>query len=455
MKRLLLLDALLVLCLTGCDDSNEPSHGVASGSISLYGNTYYVSSGVLWHNNPNIVTTSEPYDYEDTYEKNGTTVVDVINGFKAGTEEISSGNFMISLYENGLTFSPEVEKALGTGATVCLHLASPETGRLVPGTYLYGTDLKPNTFTAYCSSQYNAQDNNVVPATITDGEVSVETSGDEYTIKFDCITSFGGAVTGTYKGKLDYCRVSQISSVEYDDISLSGLMQEVEVITWYGRDIVESLVAQYIEYGFLPDGISLEVACELLGLEHTFQDGQEKFISWEESGTALDTGYNGFAFFSISSGQCQNASGSRRTPDQWDIALKYDDEKSEFFFESPIRMRDWLDHGKNYKYECHTVYMNAPASFTDEDFDNLSADDFTIDITEEKVTIPTENFKTSYLFFQTGRGTLGVIKVKGWTPKGTKSSYDPMSANYQDVTLNPSLILEIKCPATVATPPIR
>lgn len=455
MKRLLLLDALLVLCLSGCDDNSDFSPEVASGTLSIHGNTYNIASGVLWQNNPNRVTTSEPYDYEDTYEKGGATVVDVINGFKAGTEVFSSGNFMISLYEDGLKFSPDVERSLGTGATVCFHLASPEIDRLVPGTYTYGTDLKPNTFTAYCSSQYNASDNKAIPATITDGKVSIETSGDEYTVKFDCVVSTGGTVTGMYKGKLDYCYVSQIKSVEYDDISLSGLMREVEVITWYGRDIVESLISQYIEYGMLPEGLSFDEASQALGLDRVVQDGQEKFISWEESGTDLDTGYNGFAFFSITSGQCQNALGSRNTPDQWDLALKYDDENEEFFFESPIKMRDWLDHGNRYKYQSHTIYMNAPESFTDADFDNLSVDNFTIEIKDEKVTVPTVGFKKKYLFFQSGKGTRGVIKVKGWTSIGMKSTYDPMSACYQDVTLNPALILEIKCPATVATPPIR
>ena len=141
--------------------------------IQMYGYPYNLQSGVIWQSNPNVIISSIPYIYEDTYEKNGTTVTDRVEGFRAGDERIETGNFMLSLYETGLYGNMELEKAQGEGACICFHLASPELGELVPGKYVFGTDKKPYTFIGYCSSDYNTQNKENIPATLSEGEVII------------------------------------------------------------------------------------------------------------------------------------------------------------------------------------------------------------------------------------------------------------------------------------------
>ena len=160
---------------------------------------------------------------EDTYEKNGTTVTDRVEGFRAGDERIETGNFMLSLYETGLYGNMELEKAQGEGVCICFHLASPELGELVPGKYVFGTDKKPYTFIGYCSSDYNTQNKENIPATLSEGEVTVEKNGDNYRVVFQCKTTFGGDIAGEYNGTLQQHRVSQVSSTEYNKCLFVGV----------------------------------------------------------------------------------------------------------------------------------------------------------------------------------------------------------------------------------------
>lgn len=311
---------------------------------------------------------------------------------------------------------------------------------------MFGTDKKPYTFIGYCSSDYNTQNKENIPATLSEGEVTVEKNGDNYRVVFQCKTTFGGDIAGEYNGTLQQHRVSQVSSTEYNNVSLSGLMDEVEIVMWYTGDVIRSILDQIGLEGFpLKDG------AEMIGL---IVDG-EKFIDPESSGTDFDTEYNGMSLFSLSTGLSQIANNARKNKELIDLALTWNKEQEAFYFESPIRVRSMLDHNSKYDFPCHTIYMNAPESFTEADFENLSADDFSFQITEEKVKVAIADFKPAYVFFQTGKGVLGVIKVKSYIPQDMKTEYDVYSSGYIDSPLNPSLQLEIKCPAVVANPQIR
>lgn len=435
----------MLVCIWGCSDQDDNLIN-PDKMIQMYGYPYNLQSGVIWQSNPNAIVSSIPYIYEDTYEKGGTMVTDRVEGFRAGDERIETGNFMISLYETGLYGNMELEKAQGEGACICFHLASPELGELAPGKYVFGADKEPYTFIGYCSSDYNTQNKENIPAVLSEGEVTVEKNGDKYRVVFQCKTTFGGDITGEYNGTLQQHRVSQVSSTEYNNVSLSGLMDEVEIVMWYTGDVIRNILDQIGLEGFpLKDG------AEMLGL---IVDG-EKFIDPESSGTDFDTEYNGMSLFSLSTGLSQIANNARKNREQIDLALTWNKEQEAFYFESPIRIRSMLDHKSKYDFPCHTVYMNAPEGFSETDFENLSADDFSFQITEQKVKISTVDFKPAYVFFQTGKGVLGVIKVKSYVPQDMKTEYDIYSGGYIDSPLNPSLQLEIKCPAVVANPQIR
>ncbi len=101
--------------------------------------------------------------------------------------------------------------------------------------------------------------------------------------------------------------------------------------------------------------------------------------------------------------------------------------------------------------------MKAPDSFTDADYENLTTESFLFQLNEEDVEIPTQDFKPCYVFFQTGKGVLGVIKVKSYTSLDSKLDLDPSFGGSMGNVLpqNPALQLEIKCPAVIANPEIR
>lgn len=405
------------LLLSACSDNDDGTTG--SSQIVLYDNAFNIGSAVIWQGNPYSIVNTVPYIWQDIYTNdNGETVTDNIEGFTVSDKATQLGNYTISLYENGLTYNPELASAKGKGAVVSIQLCSPSVDGVAEGTYTYSETTASNTFRAFCSSEYQSQ-KTIRPAAITEGEVRVAKSGDAYHVELNGKTSFGGSVAVKYDGPLEVCKVPQQTSLEYTDVSMSGMMDKMDIEVYYGE--------------------------QLLGSTTELDDGNPDYPDF---GTGL-------AFFSLTSGMTQSASASRK--DMADIALYWDEAGKCFRFESPIKMRAHLGHKEDYLFPCHTKYMKAPDSFTDADFDNLEANNFNTDIIESNVEIPVttaDGFKTCYVFFETGRGVKGVMRLKQYTPQsmGSYDYYGVMTYNYQ---IGPKLLMDIKCPAIVSNPQIR
>jgi hypothetical protein len=423
--------ACLLISLSACSDDDD-SQGNSSSYLQIYGVKYTLSSGAIYESNPHTVAVTEDYVYEDKYEDedSGQMVAEEVHGYKASDESTSVGNFILSLYETGLTVSESEATAKGKGACICFHLNSKDVNSLAEGRYELGSEYTPFTFAGYVSSEYDSQ-STVTPAELSEGTVDVSKEGLNYRVSFKGVTTFGGVVEGEYVGPLTECRVSQISSLEYTDVQLAGLFNWVELYLYapiYG--ITEKMLA---DEGY-------DVGDPDLGI--------------------------GKAFYSLSSGMASYADAFKKQKEAVDLALYYDKDASAFTFKSPIEMRSYLGHSSKYTFPYHTVYMKAPSSFTDESFENLSASDFTVDITPETVSIPVsdaDSFTPVYLFFKTGKGTQGVIKVKEYIPMEEKV-YDLLGSMYGDsyaglmlyyYTQNPILVMDIKCPAIVSDPKIR
>lgn len=452
MRKLWLLGVVLaaVTWLAACSDKSD---GISpDNSIELYGNAYNLTSGVIWQNNPNIVLKSVPYNFYDNYD--GRT--DTVRGYAVGTEKYHTGNFMVSLYENGLTFNPSTEKAQGRASVVCFHMASPSTDELKEGTYKFGDDKLPFTFTGYCSSDYNTMSMSNIAATLTGGEVTVaKLANGGYQLKFLCKTSFNADVKGTYTGRLDQCRVSQVNFTQFDNVHIAGLMDSVYVLSWYTEKFVKYLINTIArgypdEYGYIRK-LPTEEAAAIIG----YTKEGDRYIDYANSGYDVDIAYHGTSFLSLATGLTQDAISARRNLDNVDLALRWDDTAQEFHFLSPIKARAMLKRNGKYDFPCHTIYMKAPANFTDDDYQNATVEDFNFEMKDEDVVIPTANFKPTYVYFQTGKGVMGIIKVKSFTEKGVQTDFDIYTSGYMDVTLNPALQIELKCPAVVANPQIR
>lgn len=412
MKKSVYLFSLMLsilLCFWACnnDDGVDPS-----ALLQMYGRQYKVESGVIWRNNPKEVASKVPYIYEDTYtNKEGQTVTDKVTGFSVGTEVKKMGNFMLSLYETGLVFNESLKVVKGRGACICFHLLSPDPENLAPGKYVYSNDPGKNTFIGYSSSDYNASDVSAVisPAEITEGEVTVEKTGIVYSVVFRCKTSFGGELSGSYTGELYDCQVPLLVSNFVENLQLAGLMDTIT-----STDVI---------FGSPGDPVK-----------------------------SLDEA-NGTAFLAAAKGICQNASAGGK--ELVDIALRWDGEMKSLCFESPIRMRSMLGHNDKFNFPCHTIYMRAPETFTDADFDKLEETGFTFTIQEEKVEFPISSFEPGFVFFDGGTGLRGVIRVKGFTPVGTKTTSIIAGLWDKISTANPTLKVDIKCPANFVNPRIR
>lgn len=412
MKRkncIIVLAVLTCLGLTSCSANDDGMDSNAS-SLQVYGLQYNLASGVIWKNNPNILISTEPYIYQDTYaDEQGNLKTDKIEGFTVGNTRKETGNFMLSLYEAGLSFNPTLQSIAGKGACICFHLSSPDTDQLKLGKYVYGKEKAANTFLAYSSVLYDTQ-NSVDPAEIMSGELIIEKQETNYHIEFKGINTRGAEIMSQYDGQLRECKVRQSVSATYEDVSLAGLLDTIT--TFIKISGIEYPPTQTLDYD------------------------------------------NGAAFFTTLTGASRLASDIGK--EMVDIALLWDKKTESFIFESPIRMRSWLGHNDDYNFPCHTIYMKAPSSFTDEDFEKLEDRGFFFDIKEEKVVFGTTDFKPGYVFFQAGNGVQGVMHIKRYTPMGTKIN-DLMGMGFYFITtpINPTLIIDIKAPANFVNPKIR
>lgn len=410
MKRMNCFIYWMVLAWLGLGACSDKEDGLdPSVMLDIYGRQYNLTEGVIWENNPNVTVVTVPYVFEDTYvNAEGKEVTDRVTGYFAGAESNTTGNFMLSLYEEGLRYNDALQAVAGKAACICFHLSSEQTDQLKPGKYVYGKGKAANTFIAYSSSDYNTGQSNT-PAEITEGEITIAPTDGNYSVKFNCRTSFGGEVKGEYSGILYKCRVAQQPSAYYENLTLAGLMDTVvRTETWLGGS-------------------------------------PETYTSFDVS--------NGAAFLSTGSGTCKYASAGGK--DLVDVALVWDKKKESFYFESPIRMRSLLGHDNTYNFPCHTIYMKAPDSFTDADYENLEKNGFSFDIQEEKVEFATADFKPGYVFFKTGKGTCGVIHVKGFAPPTTKTESQWGGWVIVDSQVNPVLYIDVKCPASFVDPKIR
>lgn len=405
-----------LLLLSACSDNDDIA---SSSQIVLYDNAFNIGSAVIWQGTPYTVANTKPYIWKDTYVNDqGVTVTDEVEGITVSESTTQLGNYTISLYEDGLTYSADLASAKGKGAVVSMQLCSADVNEIKEGTYTYSETTEAGTFLAYCSSEYQSQ-KTIKPAAITEGYVNVGKSGDTYNISINGKTSFGGSVEAHYSGPLETCKVPQESSLEYSDVSLAGMMDSVHIDVYYGD--------------------------ALLGSATELDNGNPDYPDF---GTGL-------SFFSLTSGITQTASASKK--EQADIALYWDKSKSCFRFQSPITMRAHLGHKAEYLFPCHTKYMKAPDTFTDTDFENLDATTFNTDVEETNVEIPvttSEDFQTCYVFFETGHGKKGVMRLRQYTPQ-SEGSYDYYSVMTYKYDIGPKLLMDIKCPATVSNPQIR
>lgn len=406
MKKMYLTGIIVsgLLCMSSCSKNEDDK----AANITVYGQPYELASGIFYESTSYNERTTIPYIFEDKYvDESGKPVTDRVEGFAMGQDTKVFGNFMFSLYEKGMVFNEVLGQITGRGVCLCFHLASAEKDRLVPGKYVYNAEREKNTFVAYFSSDYNPE-KSVKPAIISEGEVNIEQSGDMYHVQFDCKTSFGGVITGTYDGAIRQVKVSSQQSANWEGVVLGGAMSY-------------SHVAQY-----------------MMGMLQAEQDTPDVYTS---------------AFFSTAFGSVSTAEADGKK--NVDIALIWDRDKNVFRFESPIRMRSLLWHMNDYDHPCHTIYMPAPDTFTDKDFENLDTVGFDFEVEDKPIVIGVNPFKKSYVFFQTGYGVKGVLRLNNYFPMETVKMDIVPGMMYMTYEVGAKLLIDVKSEASFHNPVMR
>lgn len=365
MKRDLLLCAVIsaLSVLMSCSDNEETR---TDYTMEIYGQSYPMTSGAIWQSSTYYVADKVEYIFRDTYENSdGVMVTDEVKGYTMSDKTVVAGNFILSLYGDGLTYSPDVNETKGKGACISFHLASESTTEVTEGTYHYATTKAPGTFTAYSSALYDMSSNSQVAAEITEGEITIRKEGDGYSVSYSCKTSFGATISGNYAGKFSNTKIVKASIAHYKDVNLYGLQDPITL-------------------GDYVDGVPVPQ----LGLNNVSP-----------------------ALFASASGAVKKNS-TYVVRNDVDLALFHDKEEEALLFCSPITVRRYSGHNNDYNIPIHTEYMFAPSSFTDEDFENLTADDLNFEITDSPVRFDLNSFSPKYVFFRSGTGVMGVIKVK-------------------------------------------
>lgn len=392
-----IIPLLGMLCPACSSEEESPDR---SKLLTIYGQEYALEQAAIWKDNHHTVSVQKDYVFEDRYLTGEGEKTDSVKGFMTDLKDYRTGNFMLALYETGLVVNEVLYKAQGEGACVCLQLASPDTAELKPGKYVFAKSRDQYTFKGYSASRYRPGE--TTPAEITAGEVEVSKERDTYTVTFNCKTSFGGTVSGSYTGKpAGYNLLGQTKGVVYQ------------------QDIV--LRALYDTVVYEKEGIVVKEPDYLRGLSF-LNSTSKKTFSAEKYSVLNDT---------------EKA--------KVDIAVAYSEDDHAIYFESPIRMRALLWHNQfedyNFDLPCHTRYMAAPADFKEADFEALEKkEDFIFQMKEETVKIPVGMTSPKYVFVITGNGQSGVIRVTEVKPASTEM------IDGVEYRVNPLVVMELKFP---------
>ena len=403
-QQQLLILMLLSLFLYACKKNDTAiNSNNTQNTLTHYGQTFSIANARMFKSMPFKEKIKKEYIYNYTYtDPSGNTTDHHELGYEFGGVKSYMGNFILSLYGDGITYNSQIEGLQGSGMIASFHFVCSDTSKLIPGKYVYSEKDSIGSFKAYIITTYNpTKDEKLIPATITSGEVNVvQNSADNYTVNFSCVTATGGVVKGNYTGVAPQQIPKTVTINNYTDIKVNGLLDSTYI---YDRDY-------YFYWSISPDNVDM-------------------------------------AYLSTAKGVAAN-SDSKNT-DAIDIAVSYNSATASVVFVSPLKSVAQLwGNQPGASFPCHTIYSPAPSGFTDADFNNIKdAKDFSFTVSDQVASIPVSGSNLpQYVFFLTGNGDKGIIKVTAISP--------PYLNNYIYYGFNvsqpvgPAVTMDIKCTAS-------
>lgn len=379
MRKTAIPISILLLILTWACGKDEVNKESTDNSLLMYGMSYPLVSGVLWHEIPSSVVEFNTFTFYDEYTRNGKVQRDTIEVPSADVSDKISGKFIISLYGKDVEFNDTERRAYGKSNTVVLHL-SVANDDFETGTYSFSKTNAPRTFFGYSSINYNFTDKAGAINPIGSGEITVNKDGDTYEVIFDCKSTSNQILKGVYKGPLRLVDNREVSLIEVKDVVLSGLSDTSYIFNpWENPPVFYKQAFDYYSQVYMISSTGMALA----------QGGTSKIADAK----LIDLSY-----------------------------LNYYPTRERCAFISPVKIRPYMNH--SYYHKNHTKIINditaSGINFTVEDFDRLTSADGTafrtMSIESDDTDFPVDTELPRILLFQNSYGVKGAIKINEIVP---------------------------------------
>lgn len=407
-KMFLFLGVIFMTTFFFCSCQPTSKENESPYKLNIYGNSYNLTQAILWEGNPNSTYLKKEYVWEDVYVgEEGEEIIDKVVGFEKG-EQVSSGNFRLNLFDDGITFMSSTNTFIGAGTVVSIHFASELLTELKPGKYTCSSDKTAGTFMGYLATNYEFNGKNQQIISITEGDANVEKLSGGYKITINAKTAAGISFTANFEGKLDPIKEQQSKVVNISSLYLGSLLDEI-------------FVKSYVMGVFDSEGFETD---------------------------AYTTGC-----LSISAGEVSAIASDPDGNVNTHIAAAFDKVTNNIVLISPIKVQSVVGHEPDYYYACHTRYKMADG-MTEEQFQKFDGSTMpTFSDDDPKVLFSSTDFQPGYFYFEAGDGTAGLVRVNGLEPRTNKSTFlwGVFEMRY---TIEGQLLMDVKATTNYGNPKI-
>ena len=345
------------LCLlASCSDNEFKGH---EQSFSVYGQQYDIGEVVLWHSNNSTVVSQYDSCWVDKYKE------DSVYFFAANIKNEQTGNFILSMYEEGIVVHEELQSAFGRGACVSLHLHSSDTENLKSGTYHFGTESKEFTFKGFYAVDYEFGGDKPVYATISDGKVEVTIEGDNLSLSYNCKTTNGSTLAGQALFSREWTPGWNVTSDPEPDYLAKAFFSSKLESNQTGEGL--NNISDQEKKNQIDIALAYDDAEDLIYFE---SPNRMRKLLWHGTYPKYTELFPGYGYF-----------------------VTY-----------------------NFDLRCHTKYMLVPAGFSNADFEDMENGDFNFTIQNERVAFSPETVCPIFLYMENGHGVRGCIRINRIEP---------------------------------------
>ena len=399
---IILISFSIVGCTKEALDSDDGTIN-KSKCVTIYGEEHPIGMAIAWKNNPRLIYKQSPHQFSYT-DTDGNDIT--VDGYKCESDIELLGNYMLSLYEPSFSYIEELNEVKGEGIVTTLNITTEDPENF-EGTYKFSVVTQKNTFFAFHSTDYSTlKERNI--ATIVNGTLKIEKEGDHYSIEYHLTNEVGGTINGKYIGKIKEAVVAVQKENRTEGIRMNGLQKE--------NDWIQYMWGATYVYGGYSDAAS-----------------NAYFSATMAAATKSNVG----------------------TVEKIDACLFWNKDEDKLYFISPIESTQYL-FGNN-TFTNHTEYTMAPADFTEEEYNSIEISEIANYFNKPLIpaVFDVKNFTPGYVFFKSGQGLMGVLKVTDITPSSYRKDVWMPNMMWIEGTDTPGIIIGARSPGNFSSPQIK